>query len=87
LGLEIVPQLPVPFIVWPQNFQLDTIGMHSQLGGSDIEGYVVRNPESFDLHYFRNNIAKWVRADHVTTTKHWRQQWSENTLVSRDLVC
>lgn len=37
------------------------------------EGYVVRLAESFPYSAFKNSIAKYVRAGHVQTTKHWRQ--------------
>lgn len=37
------------------------------------EGYVVRVANSFPYNQFKNSIAKYVRADHVQTTKHWRQ--------------
>lgn len=36
------------------------------------EGYVVRLAESYTYGQFRQSIAKYVRAGHVQTTKHWR---------------
>ncbi|MGE3799937.1 MAG: RNA ligase family protein [Candidatus Kapaibacterium sp.] len=36
-----------------------------------MEGYVVRNAESFAYGDFIRNIAKWVRKDHVQTDEHW----------------
>lgn len=35
------------------------------------EGYVVRVAGSFDYSEFKNKVAKFVRSDHVQTTKHW----------------
>lgn len=35
------------------------------------EGYVVRNAASFHFDEFRQNMAKWVRPNHVQTTEHW----------------
>lgn len=35
------------------------------------EGYVVRNADSFTYGGFRQNVAKFVRAGHVNTVKHW----------------
>jgi len=35
------------------------------------EGYVMRVAESFDYGQFRTHVAKYVRKDHVQTTKHW----------------
>lgn len=37
------------------------------------EGYVVRLAESFPYSAFKNSIAKYVRAGHIQTSKHWRQ--------------
>lgn len=39
--------------------------------GKDQEGYVVRNARCFEFEDFQQNIAKYVRADHVTTSQHW----------------
>lgn len=38
------------------------------------EGFVVRNTESFHYDAFKNNVAKWVREDHVTSDSHWMFQ-------------
>lgn len=38
------------------------------------EGYVVRVADSFSFDDFDTHVAKFVRANHVQTTKHWRQQ-------------
>lgn len=35
------------------------------------EGYVVRLEEVFSYRNFRNSVAKYVRAKHVQTIKHW----------------
>jgi len=35
------------------------------------EGYVIRVAEAFHLSQFRNVVAKFVRAGHVQTGKHW----------------
>ena len=42
--------------------------------GKEQEGYVVRNAGSFKFDEFCNNIAKYVRADHVMTSQHWMQE-------------
>ena len=36
------------------------------------EGYVIRIADSFTYGEFKNSVAKFVRAGHVQTTKHWR---------------
>lgn len=38
------------------------------------EGIVVRNIDSFDGSKFSENVAKYVRANHVQTNKHWSKQ-------------
>lgn len=35
------------------------------------EGYVVRNREAFAGASFSQNVAKWVRPNHVQTDDHW----------------
>ena len=45
------------------------------------EGIVIRNRESFHYDQFQNNVAKYVRANHVQTDKHWmNSQVIPNTL-------
>lgn len=46
--------------------------------GQDIEGFVVRNANSFNCADFSKNVAKYVRANHVQTDKHWRETWTKN---------
>lgn len=38
------------------------------------EGYVVRVAEAFVYEDFATHVAKFVRANHVQTNKHWRNQ-------------
>lgn len=37
----------------------------------ETEGYVVRNAGSFEYNDFNENLAKFVRKNHVQTDKHW----------------
>jgi hypothetical protein len=39
--------------------------------GKEQEGYVIRNAKSFRFEDSRDNTAKYVRANHVTTNQHW----------------
>lgn len=39
--------------------------------GDVAEGYVVRIKEAFKKDEFWRSVAKWVRPNHVQTTKHW----------------
>jgi hypothetical protein len=36
-----------------------------------VEGYVVRSAKSFHYDTFANNVAKFVRPNHVQTDQHW----------------
>ena len=36
------------------------------------EGYVIRIADNFKYSEFKSSIAKYVRAGHIQTTKHWR---------------
>ena len=36
-----------------------------------VEGYVVRVADSFSYGEFRKSVAKFVRANHVQSQKHW----------------
>jgi len=38
------------------------------------EGYVVRHASAFTYAAFSSSVAKYVRKNHVTTTKHWKTQ-------------
>lgn len=48
-----------------------------QRGG---EGLVVRSYDTFETIEFSRNVAKYVRANHVQTDKHWTKNWTANTL-------
>jgi hypothetical protein len=50
--------------------------------GEEQEGYVVRNAARFSYADFKYNVAKYVRASHVRTTKHWKR----GSIVSNQLV-
>lgn len=42
--------------------------------GEEQEGYVVRNAGRFAFGDFRRNVAKYVRAQHVKTSRHWLRE-------------
>ena len=46
--------------------------------GQDIEGFVVRDANEFPISDFSKHVAKYVRANHVQTDKHWRETWVKN---------
>lgn len=63
LGLCIVPQL--------YRGPYDEKIIKNIKLSSDMEGYVVRNVYEFKYDDFNSNVAKFVRANHVTTDEHW----------------
>jgi hypothetical protein len=60
----------------------DLVSKPSSLGGLR-EGVVIRNAESFLDKNFSQNVLKWVRKDHVTTTTHWQKSWVKAKIVGR----
>ena len=65
-GLEI-PQVMYEGI-WNEN-QIKEIGKNLDL--NKCEGFVVRKSKQFHYKEFVNNMAKWVRNNHVQTDEHW----------------
>ena len=45
--------------------------LQKSLDFSKQEGYVLRKVDSFKMNQFKNNVAKFVRANHITTENHW----------------
>lgn len=45
------------------------------------EGLVVRLADPFHWDEFPVSVAKYVRANHVTTDAHWTHNWQPNTLA------
>ena len=54
----------------------DLVSKPSKLGGKR-EGIVVRTAGMFHNDDFADNVMKWVRKDHVTTTNHWTHNWKK----------
>jgi len=51
--------------------------------GSKKEGLVIRNSRDFTNEEFKQNVAKWVRNDHVQTSDNWyHDQIKRNKLKS-----
>jgi len=48
--------------------------------GDQAEGFVVRVIDPFAISESSKHIAKWVRKNHITTTKDWRYNWTPNFL-------
>lgn len=78
LEIPLVPRVGEIF-TWDERgspFYWATGSALSELFGSgrEYEGYVVRNADSFHYDDFKNNVAKYVRKNHVTTSNHWMHQ-------------
>lgn len=68
LSLSVVPELLVS--------QFDTINFKKDISidTEHMEGYVVRNVDSFHYDEFKSNVAKFVRKDHVRSSTHWKNE-------------
>ena len=67
LGIKRVP------ILHDGAFDMSIIrDIERELDTERDEGYVIRVADSFKYSEFKSSIAKYVRAGHVQTTKHWR---------------
>lgn len=69
LGLNIVD------VIYSGIFNRDIIHEkfleYTNRNTDDVEGYVVRISGEFHYKYFRKNVAKWVREQHVQTDQFW----------------
>lgn len=55
---------------WDEEHIRSLMGSPSAFG-DESEGYVVRNASPFYYDYFHQNVAKFVRENHVQTDEHW----------------
>lgn len=65
--------LVTPRILYKGPWQKEKM-MNLTIDIHQCEGYVVRSIESFPYDAFSENVAKWVRAGHVTTDEQWLHQ-------------
>lgn len=74
--------LPMVDTIYRGNFNQLDIEAAFEPYRENHEGYVVRNAGKFHYGQFRNNVGKYVRANHVHTHGHWmRQQVVPNKLA------
>jgi hypothetical protein len=71
LGLEVVPE------IYRGRYK-ELKKVPSSKFGAECEGYVVRSTAAIPLDSFSFYIAKYVRANHVQTDKHWSKTWKRN---------
>jgi len=77
LGLSVAPEIYIG--KWDQRAVQECWSGKSAFG-NEQEGYVVRKAGAFNYDQFSNNVAKWVRANHVQTDEFWRKNWIPNKL-------
>lgn len=83
LGL---PTVPVLFEGVPESSdQLEALYTPKH-GVNDCEGFVLRWADGFCYGDFRRAVAKYVRADHVATNKHWVKQRVVPNLLAPSLT-
>jgi len=75
LGLQYVP------ILYRGTFRPDFQIPSKSAFGDTIEGFVVRVISEFLIEESGKNMAKWVRAGHVQTDEHWKNNWKPNKLA------
>lgn len=76
LGLDVVPVLYEG--LWDESIAMAIADQVLQNSG---EGIVVRSAGAFRTADFGQNVAKYVRANHVTTDAHWTRNWVPNGLA------
>ena len=59
------------------------IGKPSSIGGSDREGFVMRDAAGFPMDDFGASVAKYVRPHHVQSDRHWTRNWRPCRLRGR----
>ena len=70
IGLQTVPVLYKG--MWDPGFHGEWLKLMESDGWTDRrEGYVVRVADSFKYHEYKHLAAKYVRPNHVQTSKHW----------------
>lgn len=77
LGLQTVRVLEMPYAARAEDLQelcQDAFWRAGNLSLNDLEGYVIRPEEEFELKDFSKLVGKYVRKDHVQTSSHWKYE-------------
>jgi ATP-dependent RNA circularization protein (DNA/RNA ligase family) len=77
-GLETVPVL---YRGQYDEKKIKSLYIGKSVFGEEQEGYVIRNSAKFITDDFGQNVAKYVRKDHIQTDEHWAQNWIKNELA------
>ena len=70
LGLEIVPVMYIGPNYSGMDWELHWKNYQDRVG-RNVEGFVVRDVDSFHISDWNKKIGKWVRPHHVQTDEHW----------------
>lgn len=79
LGVTMVPLIKRG--IFTENFLDDIIVNHKPAFGDVMEGYVMSLADSFPMSEYERWVAKYVRANHVTTDQHWMKSCSDENIV------
>ena len=72
--LDLLGLQPVP-VLWRGSFDPGVLQrLHRALDPATSEGWVLRSAAGFGHADFAAHVAKWVRAGHVTSERHWMHQ-------------
>ena len=83
LWCELIEVNHVPVIykgIYNKDSILTAYDNYRKTSTNETEGFVVRNSNAFSFEEFYNNVAKYVRKNHVQTNAHWRTTWVPNKL-------
>ena len=77
--------IEMPFIIYCGTYNKEQIlsmfKKYCDFIKRDVEGFVVRNINSFPYSEFDKNVAKYVRSNHIQTDEHWTRNWTNNKIV------
>jgi len=78
--------LPMPQVFYRGCFdEYNLTQLAESLDLNKIEGYVIRKTSSFSYNEFDKSVAKFVRANHVTTNQHWLKHIKKNGELSKPI--
>lgn len=69
-----IPLAPILFKGKWGDFNHDSIWPRESAFGPECEGYVVRLTKAFSFSDFSKSVMKFVRPDHVQSSKHWMHE-------------
>lgn len=80
---ELLNLSTVPLLYRGNDFKRATSVWNELKDESLSEGFVMRSAGRIPYNQFSNNVAKWVRANHVTTDANWRRRddWDINSIA------